>query len=282
MAFAIVLFFIVAATNQVYCADPVLGYGLPRLVGTRIVGGEDAKRGKFPHHVSLQSGYEWQTSHFCSGSILNEQWILTAAHCVEVVPQLVSFVVKAGKHRIKSDGVGEQSVPVEQSFVHEKYNGGVGPYDIALLKLKRPLKLNKNVAAIKLPKAGSVPTGNVTLSGWGKIWSTGETIYRNVLQRAVLSIIDLNVCKSSVEALVGWSPLHESNICTAPLPLRLSTCSGDNGSPLISKNDKGNVEIVGVVSWGVTPDGYKDAPSVYTRVSAHIEWINSTMSKHQL
>lgn len=43
----------------------------------RIVGGYDAENGEFPYQVSLQT-----KKHFCGGSILNEKWILTAAHCV--------------------------------------------------------------------------------------------------------------------------------------------------------------------------------------------------------
>lgn len=101
----------------------------------------------------------------------------------------------------------------------------VAPYDIALVKLETPLKLNANVSAIKLPKANSEPSGVVTLAGWGSISLTSNPSYPNVLQKVNLTLVDLPTCKKSIEKLAGPAPLEKTNICTGPLTGGISACS---------------------------------------------------------
>lgn len=80
-----------------------------------MVGGSEAPKNGYPFIVSLQYG-----SHFCAGSIINSQWVVTAAHCVLAVN---SFTVKAGKHNILVTEDIEQTAQVAETFVHEKYQG---------------------------------------------------------------------------------------------------------------------------------------------------------------
>lgn len=100
----------------------------------------------------------------------------------------------------------------------------VAPYDIALIKLEKPLKLNKNVKAIDLPKQNSSVEGKVVLSGWGSIQSSGFGTPNN-LQKVTLPIVDLETCRESIEALTGSAPLAPSNVCTGPLTGGVSACS---------------------------------------------------------
>ncbi|XP_076167241.1 serine protease 1-like [Ptiloglossa arizonensis] len=248
------------------------------LLDSRIVGGADAKAGQFPWQVSLQWGY-FVLSHFCGGTILNSQWIITAGHCVLAIPSYGSFVVKAGKTNLKLTESTEQSVKVVKSFVHEKYPGNVAPYDIALLKLEKPLKLNEAVKAIGLPASGSIPTGTSVLSGWGSTSKTSSVVMPDTLQYVELPIITLARCKEAVEELTGPSPLDPTNVCSGPLTGGYSACNGDSGGPLII-NNKGRIELVGIVSWGIIPCGTRGAPSVYTRTSAFNDWIQNTIAKN--
>lgn len=99
---------------------PYVGLRIPDIISTQIVGGSEAPKGGYPFIVSLQiKGF---SSHFCAGSILNNEWILTAAHCVQAVPAN-QIVVKAGKHNIKITENTEQTAEVEKSFKHEQYGG---------------------------------------------------------------------------------------------------------------------------------------------------------------
>ncbi|XP_076285721.1 trypsin-1-like [Lasioglossum baleicum] len=244
----------------------------------RVVGGSEAVRGKFPWQVSLQWGV-LSYSHFCGGSMITAQWVITAGHCVDAVPSYGQFVVKAGKHSLRSTESEEQVVAVAKSFVHEKYPGNVAPNDIALLKLSKPLKLTKSVQPISLPAAGSIPTGNAVLSGWGSTSRTNSPIMPDKLQSVTLPLIDLKTCKKAVEDLTGPSPLDPVNVCTGPLTGGYSACSGDSGGPLILEKN-GKPEIIGVVSWGIIPCGTVGAPSVYTRTSAYNDWINNIIAKN--
>ncbi|XP_076679470.1 trypsin-1-like [Andrena cerasifolii] len=261
----------------VAATEPRQGYVLP-LFDSRIVGGSEAKPGQFPWQVSLQWGWLSGMSHFCGGSILNSQWVVTAGHCVNAVPSYGKFVVKAGKHNLKLTEGSEQVVEVVKSIVHEEYPGNVAPYDIALLKLATPLKLNNFVQPISLPQPNSTPSGTAVLTGWGSTSRTSSPIMPDKLQTAPLPLIDLVTCKSAIEKLTGNSPLHETNVCSGPLTGGYSACSGDSGGPLVL-NQNGKTELIGIVSWGIVPCGTQGAPSVYTKVSAFVDWIQTNIAK---
>lgn len=91
----------------------------------RIIGGQDALIAEFPHQVSLQWGYPpfVAYSHLCGGSIIDQSWILTAAHCVNSLPRSGEFVVRAGKHFIKTDEATEQISLTTEVFIHKNYRG---------------------------------------------------------------------------------------------------------------------------------------------------------------
>ncbi|XP_018407060.1 PREDICTED: trypsin I-P38-like [Cyphomyrmex costatus] len=239
-------------------------------VSARLVGGEDAPIGGYPFIVSLQMN----SRHFCAGSILNKEWVITAAHCAQAVSSLNLLCVKAGKYNIRLNEASEQTVQVIEVYVHENYQGGVGPYDIALLKLAAPLKLTKDVQAIELAPPESEPTGKAWLCGWG---STSTSIFPRMpdkLQQVQMEYIDRTTCDEAVSSLTGSSPspVHKTNICTGPSNKATSACSGDSGGPLISCNGQKPL-LTGIVSWGIFPCGTAGAPSVYTKVSSFNNWI---------
>ncbi|EFN75264.1 Trypsin-1 [Harpegnathos saltator] len=274
----IVVFALLAVTVAVAFAEkPYLGFRLP-LDMTQVVGGKEAEKHAYPHLVSLQYGLI-SVKHFCAGTILNQRWIITAAHCVQAVPSLGKFVVKAGKHSIGSTESTEQTVNVAASFVHENYPGGVAPYDIALLKLEKDLKFTNEVKTIKIAAKDSKPTGNAILSGWGSMSRTIWPDMPDKLQDVQLPMIDVQTCSDAIRKLTGSSPVHETNVCTGPLDGSISACSGDSGGPLIQKTQNDST-LIGIVSWGVMPCGSKGAPSVYTGVSKYNDWISKTISSN--
>ncbi|GJQ74997.1 hypothetical protein Trydic_g9291 [Trypoxylus dichotomus] len=237
----------------------------------KITGGQDAERNEFTYQVSLQWGLLGFWQHVCGGSIISEQLVVTAGHCITEIPAIGSFRIKAGLLNLNDNFDSVQTISVASIVVHEEYEGGVNPNDIALLKLSFPLSWSDSVQSIDLPPAGTVPVGNAILSGWGSISTTLFPIVPDTLQKAELPLLDLYVCSLALTSLFGTSePLALTNICTGPLRGGISACSGDSGGPLAKDG-----QLIGIVSWGVTPCGSVGAPSVYTRVSSFADWISA-------
>ncbi|KAL0274765.1 UNVERIFIED_CONTAM: hypothetical protein PYX00_002814 [Menopon gallinae] len=238
----------------------------------RIVGGQDARLGEFPYQISLQT--RSQRRHFCGGSILNDHVILTAAHCVapNYIGNPTALQIVAGLLR-QSNPSGAQTIGVKRIIKHPKYTTGVQPNDIAILILASSLKFNSNVQPIRLPSPGAEFNGDTILSGWGSVSNTETPRYPDCLQKATLPLVSYDDCRKKW----GNSPLDKvSNICTGPIGGTLSACSGDSGGPLVKVVD-GDRILIGVVSWGSIPCG-RGYPSVYTKVSSFIQFINQSMS----
>ncbi|KAF7412583.1 hypothetical protein HZH66_001479 [Vespula vulgaris] len=253
---------------------------------TRIVGGKNAEKGLYPWQLSIHWGdplRKLPQRHICGGSLLTAGWALTAGHCKTLAPKSGEFLILAGKYKLGVLEDTEQSRKVVKVFVYPIYNGTVAPYDIALMKLEYPFELNPFVSTVLLPYPETIPKGEAILTGWGSISRTKLPKNPEILQAATLQILDYNLCKRTLDKSLRHerrNPLDPTNICTGPLDGSLSACKGDSGGPLVSLNAFGQAEIIGIVSWGLFPCGGKNAPSVYTRVSAYITWISWLMLNH--
>lgn len=241
----------------------------------RIVGGQDAEPHSAPWIISMQWGVAGFTTHLCGGSIIRPNWVVSAAHCLDAVPGFGSWLVIAGRHNIAISEETEQSRSVERSnaWTHAQYSGGVGPFDIGLIRVEIAFNFNDHVSAIALPKDDHIHFGDVELHGWGSVSTSHFPINPNILQSVTKPIIPINEC----DEVLGESPLHETNVCTGPLEGGISACSGDSGGPLTQDG-----ELVGIVSWGFIPCGSANAPSVYTRVSAFNGWIGEQIRKAEV
>lgn len=231
----------------------------------RIVGGQDASVGEFPYQVSLQLVILVISSHSCGGSIISPTTILTAAHCITEVPNIGYYKAVAGDHNLNVEEGTEQGIRVDKSIVHPDYQGGVAPNDVAVMLLRSPLTFNARVGPIALPTPGAIPQGQAVLSGWGSVSTSLLPTLPAVLQTALVPIVPMEECKAAVGS---EAPLASTNVCTGPLTGGLSACSGDSGGPLAQ-----NGTVIGIVSWGYIPCGSVNAPSVFTRVSAFVDWI---------
>lgn len=211
-------------------------------------------------------------THICGCSIINSRWALTAAHCITESPTIGRIDILVGAHNINNAAeTTRQTLGNLQAIVHEDYAGGVAPHDIALFFLDSVIIFNDFVKTIGLSTAPTEALGASTLSGWGSTSTTTTPINPSILQKAVLPIIPMATCF----ALIGGStPLNaQANICTGPVTGGLSACSGDSGGPLIQYAADGTPTQIGIVSWGFTPCGSVNAPSVYGNVANYVPWI---------
>lgn len=142
----------------------------------RVVGGIDVYPHEFPYQISIQ----YNGNHHCGGSILNQNYILTAAHCAK--PTNATIVI-AGGHNLKQLNGHEQVRNIEEFINHENSTDQVGPYDIALIRVTEPFVMNEFVQPIALPSKNSeYPTGDAVISGWGSTSREWEPNFPNVLQ----------------------------------------------------------------------------------------------------
>ena len=137
-----------------------------RGIGGRIVGGIEAQPGEFPWQVSWQRKGSSTFSHSCGGSILNENWILTAAHCCAGIYE--GRIVAGGLKLKEDEGIEQERSYVE--FIHPEYDSRATNNDVCLLKLSEPLDLSmpESVGPIKLNTKSEVEEGpTFVVSGWG-------------------------------------------------------------------------------------------------------------------
>uniref|UniRef100_A0ABI7ZR13 Chymotrypsin-like elastase family member 1 n=2 Tax=Felidae TaxID=9681 RepID=A0ABI7ZR13_FELCA len=236
----------------------------------RVVGGTEARKNSWPSQISLQylSGGKWY--HTCGGTLIRQNWVMTAAHCVD---RKMTFRVVAGEHNLSQNDGTEQRVSVQKIVVHPYWNSNnvAAGYDIALLRLAQRVTLNNYVQLGVLPAAGTILANNnpCYITGWGMTKTNGQLA--QALQQAYLPSVDYATCSSSSY----WgSTVKSTMVCAGGDGIR-SGCQGDSGGPLHCLVN-GKYAVHGVTSF-VSSLGCNVSrkPTVFTRVSAYISWINN-------
>ncbi|XP_037373958.1 chymotrypsinogen 2-like [Talpa occidentalis] len=231
----------------------------------RIVNGKDARPGSWPWQVSLQ---DHRGLHFCGGSLINENWVITAAHC----GVSTSHLVVAGVFDKSSAMENVQVLRIAQVFSHPWFNRRSMNNDIALLKLATPARFSEIVSPVCLPSAqDTFPVGSLCVTtGWG---ITYPNMYQgpNKLQQATLPLLSTAQCRYYWGSMV-------TNLMVCAGASGISSCKGDSGGPLVCQKN-GAWNLVGVVSFGSsTCSTYM--PGSYSRVTKHMPWIQEILAKN--
>ncbi|XP_067853553.1 chymotrypsin B-like isoform X2 [Heptranchias perlo] len=243
------------------CGTPAIS---PVVTGyTRIVNGEEAVPGSWPWQVSLQSGTGW---HFCGGSLINENWVVTAAHCGVSTADFV--ILGAHDKSLKTESLS-LLFPL-QVITHPKWNRYTINYDVSVVKLASPALFNNQVSPVCLAAStDQYPQGmKCVTTGWGRTRAS-RTSRPDKLQQATLPLLSNTNCKQY------WgNRISDIMICAGADGA--SSCMGDSGGPLVcQKNDVWN--LVGIVSWG-SRSCSTTSPGVYARVTELRGWIDETIA----
>lgn len=234
-----------------------------KLTLPRIIGGVEAPKGEFPWMASIQS----KGDHFCGGSVIDSDWILTAAHCVEdETAANIKVRVNFTQHNDASQGEIHE---VDKIFVKQAYLDGKSE-DIAMLKLKT--KVSSAVSKITLANenlmlSAAKPGVTATVAGWGNRSTDGED-FPQKLQKVDVPIVTNAVCNSK-EAYNG--KIQTTEVCAGFAKGGKDSCQGDSGGPLVVRQNGAFIQA-GIVSWGdgcAAPNKY----GVYARVASFQSWI---------
>lgn len=235
----------------------------------RVVGGTSANENSAPFIVSFQH----KGIHYCAGSIISKNWVLTAAHCLSSNAQVMDTILMSGSIYIAGTSTTTQKRGINYYVFNDLYLGGTSPYDIGLVYTKTPFIWTIAVNAINLPTDDYSSTGNAVLYGWGSISKDNNAKYPSILQLATVPIIPLDTCAKALSP--NGKNVHNTNLCSGPLTGGVGICTSDSGGPLI-QNIKGQQILVGIVSWGKLPCGQINSPSVYVKVSSMLSWIRKS------
>ena len=259
----------------------------------KIVGGRRAVISNWPGQVALRYRRSEGPFYFCGGTLINKDWVLTAAHCVEDMVQgngdwyLGNNPVEVELGRDNLQLVSPSDVRrIGQVIKHEKYVNASRGDDIALIKLDN--SWDGPVAKLSLTSVADPSQAWVTplmVAGFGvekegtdinqykandgsKLWAGSAT-----LLEVTLPLTDEVSCKRAYPVAVVGS----SQICAGFVEGRKDSCQGDSGGPLVAFDRQGCPYQVGVVSWGAGCAN-ANAYGIYTRVSAYASWIRSHTS----
>lgn len=231
----------------------------------KITGGTSADISEFPWQVYLEAG-----DFTCGGSIISDQWIITAAHCTRdeydrAIPASKMDVIAGATNPL--DITQGKTYYVSEVVVHEKFNSETLENDIALLKLKQPVSFT-NAEPIKLVSARDSAAG-MTDPGVMS-WVTGYGLSRVVpptypssLQKVQLPIV------SNEQAATVWGDISKTDLMAGYLNGNKDACNGDSGGPLVVPYSNG-YKLAGLVSWGSSKCNTYGA---YTRISCFGSWI---------
>lgn len=227
----------------------------------KIVGGVEANSGEFPFIVSLQHSYY---GHFCGGSLIAKNWVLTAAHCVDgITPSYILI----GLQNQSDASQAEKFTPVK-IIKHPNWDSNTMTADYALIKLSGESKY----PVIKMNSKEITGTPTFTVAGWGVTSESSQSVSKK-LMKVDVPFVDQQTC-----SLAYPNSINDYMICAGFKDGGKDSCQGDSGGPLVMGTGSSRV-LVGVVSWGegcARPNKY----GVYSKVKNAVEWVNSQMKSN--
>lgn len=241
-------------------------------ISKRIINGKTAPRGSHPWFAAFfkveNNDEEDLNLPYCGGVIINQHYVLTAAHCIfnkRLSDMRVAFeFYELDKYGMVPD---MKLYKVAEKITHPKFDDHPKSpkADIGLIRLAEPIQFSSSIKPICLPNSDQINFTELIAVGWGRIHRTGDR--PETLQQVPLpqddgncemwydkKFLDDHICARDGKAK-GWGDV----------------CNGDSGGPLIGMDQTKHATLAGLVSYS-TCLGIPAA--VFTRVSYYLDWID--------
>ncbi|XP_058868212.1 serine protease 33-like [Acipenser ruthenus] len=224
--------------------------GRRKVGASRIMGGSDAQKGACPWQVSIMNN----VFHICGGSLIDKNWVLSAAHCFQGFINVKPFTVRLGALSLsQQQGVDMRllRIVLRPGFKSADQGG-----DAALLELEQPAPLSETIFPVCLPSPSTTFTAGQEcwVTGWGNIKEGVPLSSPHTLQQLVVPLVDSVSCDTMYH--IGNSfgksvPLILPDvICAGYQEGRKDSCQGDSGGPLVCPSPDCSWILAGIVSWG--------------------------------
>ncbi|CAG7827282.1 unnamed protein product [Allacma fusca] len=260
--------------NQLYSAmsgDNSCACGAPGSQ-RRIINGVDTEVYQYPWMVGLVT--KGQDTPFCGGSLINNKYVLTAAHCVEAPTKAANIHLILNEYDTSMrDETNTIVLNAKRIIVHPGYTY-YKSNDVALIEIDGELKLGVENDAAKIwnvclpsDKLPSTDYAGKTViaTGWGKTANKGPLASK--LQQVNLGVISNDDCDPH------HAVITKEMLCAVAKDK--DTCQGDSGGPLMYVAGKDNTFYtqVGITSSGSSKGCAKNVPGIYTRITEVLGWI---------
>jgi len=246
--------------NQLYHKQS-LDKGISR--GNRIVGGDYAALGDFPHQIYGYFDDMW----LCGGSIISTTFVLTAAHCTYGGSFVWVFI---GSINRQYEAPLEVLVSGVNIIQHAGYDDDTIDNDISLLRVPA-ITFGPTMSAVALPNradASVVLDGHLAItSGFGVV--TDDEPYTS----ATLMFVETPIMSNALCAQTFGPYVRDTNICKDTFGGR-GACGGDSGGPMTTVIN-GRRVLCGIVSFGAAAGCERNYPAVYVRVTSYLDWIQA-------
>lgn len=228
----------------------------------KIVGGTEAEPGSYPYQVALLLG----GSLMCGGSLVDKDWVLSAARCCGAQQVLI------GAHDLSDSSETRELIDIEWQTPHPKYDCMTFDNDYMMIKLKKssiytPVALDDGSSNLA---AGD----DLVIMGWGTT-SSGGVLSDELLEATTDYMTNAECSTAYSNTEYGELSITDNMMCAART--NIDACQGDSGGPIVVKSNGTDDLQVGVVSWGIGCAD-PDFPGVYARVSEKIKWINNEIA----
>ncbi|XP_025262245.1 serine proteinase stubble isoform X3 [Camponotus floridanus] len=253
--------------------DDVRGCGIPvvskQIAQRRIVGGDDAGFGSFPWQAYIRIG-----SSRCGGTLVNRFHVVTAGHCVakasarQVQVTLGDYVVNSASESLPAYTFGVREIRVHPYF---KFTPQADRFDVAVLRLDRPVHYMPHIAPICLPEKNEDFLGQYGwAAGWGAL-QAGSRLRPKTLQAVDVPVIDNRLCERWHRSNGINVVIYDEMMCAGYRGGGKDSCQGDSGGPLMLEKT-GRWYLIGIVSAGYSC-AQPGQPGIYHRVAKTVDWI---------